>query len=1417
MSLYRNISVVLTANTTGLTGGLRAAGSEVERFGKQTRTAAKNSEAASKGLFTSANALKAVKAGAVVAGVALAYSVGQAIKFDSAMRNVNSLMHVSESQFAAMEKRVVNMSRSLPQSATTLAEGLYDITSSGFSGADAMQVLEASAKGASAGLTTTEVSARAVTATLNAYGLQASDAQDVTDTLFQTVNLGVISFDELASNLGDVVGGAAAAKVSIDQVGSAIATMTLAGIGGAEATTSLNRLIQAVIQPSEALASMYDKLGYESGAAALKTKGLHGVMEDLRKSSGGNIETLLKLFPEIRSARGALALMANEGQNYNRVAADIEDKNKRAGATMRTLAEQMKSAKNQAQILKNGVDAAAISLGTALLPVLVKLMHGVELTGAEIGKLAGEIGRELGPTWHALADIFGDLVDLSKSLGDAVGPLAAVLARLAVGSVVVTLNALAQALAAVTGFAADHADVVLLLATVYGVNLVRSLLLAKGGLSVIAWKAFSSALVGTIGSVEGLSAALKGLATSEAAATLGLSAVVTGGVLAWSDYHDAAKSTEEALSSLSAAQKAWAKGSLPDANKSLGEASKKLAEYDALIARVQTYNFGETLLHWRDGYKLLGSSSDDMEKLRDGIHRVNIEMLAANTTAAAYLYSTGAKFADSKQFDAAIADIVSKAQAAGIDLSKGLGPAKSALDGLGISGRKTKEELEKDLISAMGNVSSTAVDAADAVDQLKSSLDALLGIYLSADAAASKYEQAIADITKTVKDNIKENGKHGASIGLTTEAGRKNRDAIRGAVEALKDKIEADARAGKSGEDLAKTLKDGRQRILDVADAAGVNKKKMEELLRQYNLTPEMIKTIVEAVGADAAKRKIDAARAAAERANGTRSTITVGVAYVVTKKPPVGVGGTKGLTLTSGNSAFGNIYQESYAAGGIRALPKSAMIAKDGANLINWAEPGTGGEAFIPLDPSRRKRSMEILASVAEMFGVQLEKAAYGAFRYPAWRAPHRGRKESWADYKARYNQAKSDYIDARYRAAAQYNENKRLYNTAVGTYDGNYASGLAGSSTEGIGKYASDLESRRQASAQYQANRSANPYDSAADFYKKPILTAAGMTVGLTAQTKQVQTWGAELSKIAATAGADVAASLQRMGEQGKDAVAAMSKASTADMRKMADAMRKLDFANFTATTTSNAKAATQFQADLVTLVKMGRADLASKFAEMGYEQAGSLARQAVLDPAGAATLAAGMNAIGSATSGRMGDALKLAAILQTGGGKIGVVGLANRSGMNIADVLGLLATNSSLFAGLGAAMAQVNADEALIRAGKQPSGLANGGIVSGSGTGRGLYYRWAEPGSGGESLIPHSPAKRRRAIDLWSETGRILGVGGGGGGSVVVVQPGAVQVAIPVTNPGATPEQIERVATKAVDGALRQLNRTIKAGQR
>lgn len=503
------------------------------------------------GAKTAATGAK-IAAGFAVAATTLAAGLAVAVKgaadFEAAMRNVNSISGLSESAFLAQGAAVLDLSRQLPQSAKTLAEGLYEIASSGFQGAEGLQVLEESAKAASAGLTTTNNSAKAITAVLNAYGLSAQDAADVSDTLFQTVNLGVVSFEELTGVIGDTVGTAAAAGVGIDQVGAAIATMTLAGISGSEAGTSLNRVLQSLIDPGEELSLVLRSVGYESGASALQADCLRGVMMKLQEATGGNIESLLALFPEIRAARGALALLSNEGENYARVSDQIEDKNVRAGATSRALAEQMKSLSAQFKVFVNGINAGAIELGTRLLPVLGDALSAIEnLTRGSLPGLQAGLAA-LGPLFRSVTEIGGDLADVARRLVDNLSPVGRALAGIVAAGVIEALNGLAAVLASITGFMASNETAVTALAISYGGLFAAT----KAADALLALPALFNAMsVGAAKAALGVGNLAATLTTLKgAAAGLGIAAAIvalTGAVTNLSSATSAARRTRDEL------------------------------------------------------------------------------------------------------------------------------------------------------------------------------------------------------------------------------------------------------------------------------------------------------------------------------------------------------------------------------------------------------------------------------------------------------------------------------------------------------------------------------------------------------------------------------------------------------------------------------------------------------------------------------------------------------------------------------------------------------------------------------------------------------------------------------------------------------------------------------------------------------
>lgn len=870
----RNIQVLLTANNADLRRGLALAAADVDRFGSTV-------DNSNKKLMTGANLMKAGLAiGATAAAAGLAYASAKAVQFETAMRNVNSISGLTEEAFHQLGAQVVQMSRELPQSATTLAEGLYEISSSGFQGAEGMTVLRASAEAASAGLTTTDVAAKAISATLNAYGREAGDASDISDVLFQTVNLGVISFEELAGNLGDVVGGAAAAKVGIDEVGSAIAAMTLAGIGGAEATTSLNQLMTKTIQPSDALAKKLQELGYESGAQALETDGLAGVMEKLRVATGGNITTLLELYPEIRAARGALALMANEGKNYAGVVEKITDEEARAGATRRALTEQMKAVSAQMKLAKNQIDATAISVGTHLLPHLTTLLEVSGDVASEMKSGLGELGRALGPTWENLAEIIADVWDVLVDLGEAVGPVGAAMAKIGIGALVVGLNALTEVISTVTGMMADNEVVAMALAIAIGIHLMGGVaaLTTKVGVGLVmafvrvidAMIAAQAAATATAGKMTlaaaGTAAATSGIALFVAAVAIG----AKRGVDALNEYSDAVDRIGDAEGFESQVK---AMREAADAGQALGDRYTELADRGLLRTIVRVDESIEALKLWEDGARDAAAEAQDYDLQLQRLQGNVVSYLAAESglTGEAVVEAFGTAEASTKAF----AEAMPMLEAAGVKVGDSYQEITEKVQAYRRS-QEAGKGADADVIKAMGDLESGAKDADEALKDLKDALDRLMGVFMDADAATSAFEASLDDVAKTVQDNIKAHGAHGRSLDLDTAAGRANAEAIREMVGGLRDQIEAGARASEGSDVLGEKMRVGRQRILDAAEAAGLNAEEVRELTERYNLTPDLVETIIAAVGVPKTASELQAIQDAANNLDRSKPVVRV-------------------------------------------------------------------------------------------------------------------------------------------------------------------------------------------------------------------------------------------------------------------------------------------------------------------------------------------------------------------------------------------------------------------------------------------------------------------------------------------------------------------------------------------------------------
>jgi len=311
----------------------------------------------------------ALGAAAVLAGVK---GTKMAAELDKAMRELSTLLPTTVDQMGELRDQIIKLSTEVPKAPVELVQGMYEVVSAGITDtAAAYEVLEVAAKAGVAGLTETTTVVNALTTVLNSYGMGAGQATRVSDVLFQTVNEGVIRFGELATQIGDVANTAALTGQSIEVVGAAIATMTQRGIMGAEAVTSLNRLLLALMDTESLGAAKAEEMGMEFGLAALKSKGLAGMMAELKQVTGGNVQVMAQILPELRAFRAASVLA---GTGTDQFVESIGRMEKASGTTETAVKKMNGELGNQWKLLKNKVNVSLLELGNNTLPIVARML-----------------------------------------------------------------------------------------------------------------------------------------------------------------------------------------------------------------------------------------------------------------------------------------------------------------------------------------------------------------------------------------------------------------------------------------------------------------------------------------------------------------------------------------------------------------------------------------------------------------------------------------------------------------------------------------------------------------------------------------------------------------------------------------------------------------------------------------------------------------------------------------------------------------------------------------------------------------------------------------------------------------------------------------------------------------------------------
>ncbi|MCU1640917.1 MAG: putative phage tail [Nocardia sp.] len=344
------------------------------------------------------------------------------------------------------------------------------------------------------------------------------------------------------------------------------------------------------------------------------------------------------------------------------------------------------------------------------------------------------------------------------------------------------------------------------------------------------------------------------------------------------------------------------------------------------------------------------------------------------------------------------------------------------------------------LTQAVKVLSDQSATAADRVDAMKTALDILSGKPVDAQAALAKYNQTVretAAASAEVWDKTAGFGDQLIGKGGAVDTATANGDKLYQSLLKIKD---ATVTAAEAGVPLGQVFAQNDTQFADLAHAAGLTTDQIAQMAAQLGYLPHDIEILADLKGADSVEQKLvvidgllrntggtveipldmkgDAdliaklreAGAQVDEINGKPGVVNITApdlqavldklaGLINTNLPdktqkvkvqfdesqlnlparqPLNPGSGDNKTITGGNVG-------GRADGGIDgALPGQATIKSARPNLIQWAEPETAGEAFIPLASSKRERSTNILGTVAGMFGFQLTPMANGGIAVP-------------------------------------------------------------------------------------------------------------------------------------------------------------------------------------------------------------------------------------------------------------------------------------------------------------------------------------------------------------------------------------------------------------------------------------------------
>lgn len=373
---------------------------DFDRFGRELDTGLKRSlRSAGKGI-SSIMRMATQATGALAGALTIvgAQSLKASADLERSMQMIEGLVGIFDPvQLNSFKDAIAEIAPATGQSATELGKAMFFITSAGARGANAIEILNSTARLGAAGLGDLSEIAKGVVSAVNAYGQENLNATEAADMFANTVRLGNLEAQSLAPVLGHVIPIASQMGVSFDQVGGAIAGMTRLGQSAAESATALRATMSQLLKPTGRAGEALESVGLSSeilrDSLATGKLDLLGVLTLVQKAFDGNTSAMAEAFPNLRALRGVLALVGSNYEDNRMIMDEMRDSTGVATEAFDAQSETLQFKLNQ---MMSAYKTLTIQVGDALKPFVIPIIEEFTKKLQEQGNSLPELITRLG-------------------------------------------------------------------------------------------------------------------------------------------------------------------------------------------------------------------------------------------------------------------------------------------------------------------------------------------------------------------------------------------------------------------------------------------------------------------------------------------------------------------------------------------------------------------------------------------------------------------------------------------------------------------------------------------------------------------------------------------------------------------------------------------------------------------------------------------------------------------------------------------------------------------------------------------------------------------------------------------------------------------------------------------------------------